>query len=312
MTNAIAQHAALKPKERRTVMDVVKAAGISVAPWAYRKDGKRVKRPNANPKYCYEWAFGGGGEPSLLCVWYDSIAVEGNQIVYRDNFTWHAKRLHGLVVDQAKTMEIRARSIDQEARARRFDDLVKQTFQAGKLVRLVLLGGKQQKEVALGQARSVVKFRLLDPESWHVHSYDEANGSYVVVRGAPSASRPANAGDNQGDDAFNDIDEVPPGSIEPEQIFGTYSGFKRDESVRNYVRNKAQGKCEYCGQLGFIKVDGKPYVEVHHILSLADRGPDTIENVIALCADHHREAHYGKNRLALEKKMAARLKRIRP
>lgn len=30
------------------------------------------------------------------------------------------------------------------------------------------------------------------------------------------------------------------------------------------------------------------------------RGPDTVANVIALCADHHRQAHYGKDSEALE------------
>jgi 5-methylcytosine-specific restriction protein A len=63
--------------------------------------------------------------------------------------------------------------------------------------------------------------------------------------------------------------------------------------VRRYVIRRAQGKCELCGKLGFIMPDGRRYLETHHILSLATNGADSVDNVIGLCADHHREAHYG-------------------
>ena len=53
--------------------------------------------------------------------------------------------------------------------------------------------------------------------------------------------------------------------------------------------------------------DGSLYVEAHHVLALSARGPDTIANVIALCAKHHREAHYGRNAEALESEFSAKL-----
>lgn len=48
--------------------------------------------------------------------------------------------------------------------------------------------------------------------------------------------------------------------------------------------------------------NGKHYLEAHHVIALCDQGKDTEENVIALCPEHHRQAHYGTNAEALEKK----------
>jgi 5-methylcytosine-specific restriction protein A len=36
-----------------------------------------------------------------------------------------------------------------------------------------------------------------------------------------------------------------------------------------------------------------PYLEVHHIKRLADKGSDTTTNSIAVCPNCHRELHYG-------------------
>ena len=41
------------------------------------------------------------------------------------------------------------------------------------------------------------------------------------------------------------------------------------------------------------KKDNTPYLEVHHIIRLADDGDDSVENAIALCPNCHREAHFG-------------------
>lgn len=64
-----------------------------------------------------------------------------------------------------------------------------------------------------------------------------------------------------------------------------------------------------CGKHGFARPDGTIYLETHHIISLANDGADRITNVIALCAEHHREAHFGALRDELEKKMTAKIGR---
>ncbi|MNG32956.1 HNH endonuclease [compost metagenome] len=62
---------------------------------------------------------------------------------------------------------------------------------------------------------------------------------------------------------------------------------------------RSNGFCEYCGMPGFIKLNGNTYLETHHIVPLAENGHDHPSNMIALCPNDHREAHYGKNQAEL-------------
>lgn len=72
--------------------------------------------------------------------------------------------------------------------------------------------------------------------------------------------------------------------------------FNRNQYVVAEILDRANGVCEKCKKSApFTKdIDNKPYLEVHHIIPLADDGDDTIENAIALCPNCHRHAHYGK------------------
>jgi hypothetical protein len=77
--------------------------------------------------------------------------------------------------------------------------------------------------------------------------------------------------------------------------------YRRDPQVRRRVLEFANGICEYCGKTGFLKLNGERYLETHHVISLSDNGDDSVENVIAVCPEHHREAHFGANGEALER-----------
>jgi 5-methylcytosine-specific restriction protein A len=46
-----------------------------------------------------------------------------------------------------------------------------------------------------------------------------------------------------------------------------------------------------------------PYLEAHHIRRLTDGGPDDPRFMIALCPNCHRQAHSGKDKLALNVRM---------
>jgi 5-methylcytosine-specific restriction endonuclease McrA len=83
--------------------------------------------------------------------------------------------------------------------------------------------------------------------------------------------------------------------------------YARDPKIREAVKIRAAGKCEYCGQPGFICSDGTAYLECHHIIALANDGQDRMTNVIALCPGDHREAHFGKRRDELEKEMVRKV-----
>jgi len=110
-------------------------------------------------------------------------------------------------------------------------------------------------------------------------------------------------------DAIDDLNFLPPGVVSPEKTYRMSPLYQRDQKIRSSVINRAKGRCEYCGEQGFLMSDGKShYIEAHHIIALADEGEDTVENVIALCPKHHREAHLGANRTTLETELARLLK----
>jgi hypothetical protein len=96
-------------------------------------------------------------------------------------------------------------------------------------------------------------------------------------------------------DAINDL-----GTDTPDRVITTGIAYARDPKIREAVKKRAKGKCEFCGTLGFKSV---PYLECHHIIALADDGADRMTNVIALCPNDHREAHFGERRAELEEKM---------
>ena len=99
-------------------------------------------------------------------------------------------------------------------------------------------------------------------------------------------------------DAINDI-----GTDEPASTIVSSVRYARDPKIRSAVIHRSGGKCELCGKLGFYRTDGSRYLESHHIISLADEGADRMTNVIALCPDDHREAHFGRRQIELEKEM---------
>lgn len=107
-------------------------------------------------------------------------------------------------------------------------------------------------------------------------------------------------------DPIDDLKATLLGTESPDRVSGTTSGFRRDDRVRGYVIRRANGLCEYCGDPGFLMKAGR-YLEAHHIIGLANEGPDTLANVIAVCANHHREAHYGLKAVELEREFVARL-----
>ena len=68
--------------------------------------------------------------------------------------------------------------------------------------------------------------------------------------------------------------------------------YERDADVAAYVKNRAKGICDLCGQPApFIKDDGSPYLESHHIVWLSNGGEDSEMNAVSLCPNCHRKMH---------------------
>jgi predicted HNH restriction endonuclease len=85
---------------------------------------------------------------------------------------------------------------------------------------------------------------------------------------------------------------------------------KREYLIETYARNQgwvteAKNRfgvyclCAGC-QNTFLKPDGEPYIEVHHIIPLSDGGEDSLWNLAVLCAHHHRLAHFAESKIRLD------------
>jgi 5-methylcytosine-specific restriction protein A len=82
--------------------------------------------------------------------------------------------------------------------------------------------------------------------------------------------------------------------------------YERSIIVRDYVLARANGRCEHCFEAApFIKENGRPFLEAHHIRRLTDGGPDDPRFMIGVCPNCHRAAHYSVDKLAINKKMQA-------
>ena len=78
----------------------------------------------------------------------------------------------------------------------------------------------------------------------------------------------------------------------PGSRLSTSTSYQRNPAVKAYTLKRADGVCELCEQdAPFKNKNGKPYLEVHHIQQLADKGDDIIENTVALCPNCHRKMH---------------------
>jgi len=71
--------------------------------------------------------------------------------------------------------------------------------------------------------------------------------------------------------------------------------YDRNPDVVAEVLDHASGRCERCQcDAPFLRrSDGKPYLEVHHKVQLANGGDDTVANAEALCPNCHRRSHHG-------------------
>lgn len=278
-------------------MDLVAEAGIDVVPWAMRQDGTAVRNPRANPTYCYEWAFGGNGQPSVVCVWHKSATVNDGLIVYEDNLRQHALALDRIAITKANPPHVKSRARDQAARARRFDSLLQRAYRTRQPVRVVLLDGDSRAEDKLGWERSEVKSRALDVESWHIHAYADDTGLLRLVRGVTLPEPVGSA----------IVMPLPPKFVDqfsllqaPQRHDTSGSAFNRSGAVRDSVLKRANGVCEYCGEPGFKTALGSIFLETHHVIALTDDGADEAWNVVGICPTDHRRAHFGANRSAIQ------------
>lgn len=97
----------------------------------------------------------------------------------------------------------------------------------------------------------------------------------------------------------------PDGQQTPARISVSRREFRRDVEVAAYALAIAEGTCRGCGAPAPFKqaCDGQPFLEVHHVVPLSEGGPDTLSNVIAVCPNCHRRAHYSVDRFEFQKRL---------
>lgn len=258
----------LRPVGHQRVMDLVEIAGVDVSDWANFKGGK--DNAAANPKYCYEWSFV-ARDKIILNLWYASMQEHNGLIFQKLNQREVAIRYERLPKRSAWAR-----------RARNMDRAILTAFRNKLPVRVIICDGEMRDIENDESEPSKVEHRMLDPIPWAVTAYDWESGECTISRGVPVG----------GDfvDQF-DIDLASEGPPEKRTVSG--ETFVRCAEVRRRVLSRANGRCEFCSQPGFAMSGGRVFLETHHIFPLAEGGLDNEGNVVALCPNHHREAHFG-------------------
>jgi 5-methylcytosine-specific restriction protein A len=276
----------LKPRRKGLVFDLVEEAGLDMTGW--RESSNDPRGPKANPKYCYEWAFIEPGKFIILNLWHGDMVEEDGRIVERNNCR--------AIAEFHRTVSLNPTSV---VRAERFDNAIQTASRENLPVRVIINDGVRRDRGVPNSKPSRVTGRILDPEPWTITTYDWTTGKFKLTRGILAAPYV---------DQF-DLDQAEKSS--PERRKMASSAFVRDPEVRRRVLRRASGHCELCGKKGFTMEIGALYLETHHVVPLADGGADNDRNVVALCADDHRRAHFSADRAAIAERLliVARVRR---
>ena len=292
----------LRPTTKKAVIDLVKAAGIDIACWYTTKEGKPAKSPRSNPAYCFNWSFGKIGEPTVVCLWHGALRIEERNIVFDDNLRELAEQLDAIAETLGQDEVIVGRARMQARRARAMDEALGMAFETGRPLRVIVNEGLRRPADMLGQESSKVELRKLDEVGWHVARYDVKTGAQQLVRQATAPL--VNPAPSDKIIAMPQPETEP--APEPERRFvdqftiGAGEGkmvnkfeYSRSPQVREFVLARAGGFCELCGEKGFTTRAGTVYLETHHVVPLSEQGEDSVTNVVAICPNDHRRAHFG-------------------
>lgn len=257
----------IKPKQKHLVFDLVEQSGLNMSDWIQSSNDPRGHK--ANPKYCYEWSFVEPNVVVILNLWHEAMEIVDGRVCERGNFRADAESHAGPIGNPM--WRKRATKLDNALQAGLKDNLP---------VRVIINSGLRREPNDPKAKGSKVLKRELDPEPWTIAEYEWATGQHTIVRGII---------DRQFVDQF-DIDQAEKADVE--KLKRTGSVYVRDPKVRNLVKIRSNGYCEFCGEMGFETANGALYLETHHIVPLCENGPDNVSNVIALCPRDHRMAHY--------------------
>jgi hypothetical protein len=274
----------LKPQVRTNVIDVLKSLEIDVSSWGYRKNGSPIENPSLNSSKSSDWTYGGvGSETTVLFLWHSSLKIDtdGKTIFIKDSFKSY-KEHYSSILGNTKEGSKHSASPRYE-KAQQFERVVAKLFESGGPCRVALLTAQDKNnQDDAGDERSV-KFRELDSENWYVHGFSWISGEFKLVRGI---TQPIEA---KMDSQF-DLNEP------PDKYPTTGSAYWRSLDIKEKVLSRSNGICEFCSTPAFQTYKNTLFLEVHHAVPLGKNGVDALWNVVAICPNHHREAHFGLRR----------------
>jgi 5-methylcytosine-specific restriction enzyme A len=293
----------LYPETIRRVRDVAADVGVSVEGW------------DPNDRYRNSrWCFGKAGAANLGFVWWKNLQEDSSGNIYFLNDAGHW-------ADKCRRLgDTRA-----AAKADEFNSLINACYYGGNPLRVALVDGPA--DTTDVNADEKVTKRELDDADWYPHHRDPATGCVVVMRGIrqpigfdPNAEYAASlslstsqpfvessreSDGNLGADYPEDDATTTAGIPEPpERRTSITTAFPRDSDVVRTVKVRASdGKCECCGEQGFLTARGGYYLEVHHVIPLSCGGLDVEWNALAICPHDHKRAHFGAHRNELRGEM---------
>lgn len=286
---------------------MVRDAGISVSAW---HEGKGDFA--SNPNFCYRWAFA-GEESVVLCLWLRSISfVDGEW-----KCVGNARREQ--VEREAQGSDhwdpaVRNRTKRWAKSAYQMDEVIKEAFRNKLEVRVCIVDSKGSSP---NLEASSADYRILDANTWRL-SYEMLTGDYQVIRGSeasqssatsvPTEPEPYNASFTKPTISATSygigvVDQFIDDQGLSDSVLAARYERERSPEVRQRVLARSEGRCEWCNEQGFKKHDGQIYLESHHVVPLCQDGVDTIVNVIALCPNDHRKAHYGEDAAKMSERM---------
>ena len=201
---------------------------------------------------------------------------------------------------------------------------------------MIVNQGNRRDKSELGKSSLSVALRKLDDENWYVHRYEDSSGEALLARAVQRLPDKLLAGATSGgivdaplapdylpgppSTAVTGIGTAPPQEPTRSEFVDQFSEPEaaaqrqatvliRDRSavVREAVLRRAKGNCELCGERDFVTASGSIYLETHHVILLADDGPDHETNVVAICPQDHRRAHFAAERDEISVRLKAML-----
>ncbi len=269
----------LRPTEKLKVIDLVEQAGVDVSDWA----NFNGKHPATNPKYCYDWAFIQSEQVVVLNFWYSAIKKAAGRLKLPGNMRPETGKNTG-----------GPHAAIQRNRAQKMDEAISYAASYRLPVRVIFLDGNFQ-DICTDSEPSTVDARLLDPVPWAVTKYVQRTGDFTLTRGAASGGLI---------DQFI-LDDIADSPTERRSASGM--PFVRSPIVRQRALERAKGRCEWCSEYGFTTDTGAIFLETHHVIPLSEGGKDRTSNVVALCPNHHREAHYGASRVNMRETLLKKI-----